>query len=1088
MGRESAAQSFVKRAFSGKKGGPDKSGGPQASEKPSLMFAAGPQEADVLTEFLELQKGVGYFAQPASSVVPILNGHEEVFVKVDLLGVHISENESKGSLIVEFPIEEIIKYSHNRGKQTFCFSHMDADGLLREFKFRSEKYFEIFEAMGRAIAIIIKIKNKRLNEHKDPNRGAEKQEASLSSLLEADEGTNEDAAKGQYETWAGRRRLSHRPGIDTTIGRGSRRTSKSLDQLTNQDSDQDSGGEASVAQKAVLAKLYIESRYHSRGESGAADAAPTEPAAEQRKWKNQVRYDYASISRTKAKSDPSLLDDEPSSRRASVASQKPDIVVRDSVASIRSLQSLASHSKTSSEPLLSLATKKQGRSSVMALFGSKVDTSGGRQRAETEPVGETYGDSNHRPSVNDIPVEANGKPEKYGSLTGFTLKKMASKVSVKKKKQQSAVSPAVKDSGTTSHESLNESLPAVVKSLDTSGKEVLIKNLRQHGYEITAGTVDALVEALIDQPEPDLSYLNTFLLTFRHFISADQFVIKLTEHYQKQMDRIQSMENSQVPSNIMNRIVSLVKRWVGEYCYDFVEPETMAALNKFLELVKASEHSSYAKQIQSLVQHELENLDSKQQESSSPDSAGDGQKPDDLKVLLRDFDLLSQSSKKIAQQLTLVDSKMFRAIRPEEFAVLLWGGGAKDWRAQRLQAYIDRFNRVGYWVGTVVLSFPEHRKRSEALETFIKIANRCMELQNYNTAMAILSGLNTGPVSRLKKTFAGLSSRTTSAYQDLESRLSYRGNYKTYRELEHMSKPPLLPFFGLIIKDLTFLNDGNQKVLSNGLINFEKQRMIYNVINAIREYQRYKFSFNQDEDVLIPSTSPSQLPITLHSYCTHPPCLTEEQLMTLSKILEPSDRDRERQKSITGSISKGSGKAFTGSASRSPSSDALMDVIQGTHAKQAKLLAGSVNPAPTDFVGTPMPQSSPLRSGDPFAAFQSPLKHEKSSDDLTSTSDHEGTDTEVGCQSPPLLRLPSDVRGFLGTMDVPAPLSRTPSPAISESAGHGKRESITERRSSIVAGGTLRRKLSEAGLSAVLGWWRKEEGENGSREGADQGA
>jgi len=81
--------------------------------------------------------------------------------------------------------------------------------------------------------------------------------------------------------------------------------------------------------------------------------------------------------------------------------------------------------------------------------------------------------------------------------------------------------------------------------------------------------------------------------------------------------------------------------------------------------------------------------------------------------------------------------------------------------------------------------------------------------------MAIICGLNITPVSRLKKTWDVVErTKHISIYKDLfEGKMSYRGNYKAYRQIEMASKPPFIPFFGLFCKDLIFYNDGNQKHL-----------------------------------------------------------------------------------------------------------------------------------------------------------------------------------------------------------------------------------------------------------------------------------
>ena len=56
-----------------------------------------------------------------------------------------------------------------------------------------------------------------------------------------------------------------------------------------------------------------------------------------------------------------------------------------------------------------------------------------------------------------------------------------------------------------------------------------------------------------------------------------------------------------------------------------------------------------------------------------------------------------------------------------------------------------------------------------------------------------------------------------------------------YRELQRSAKPPLIPFFPIVKKDLTFLYDGNDSVV-DGLINFEKLRMLSRQIRIVKSY------------------------------------------------------------------------------------------------------------------------------------------------------------------------------------------------------------------------------------------------------------
>ena len=56
-----------------------------------------------------------------------------------------------------------------------------------------------------------------------------------------------------------------------------------------------------------------------------------------------------------------------------------------------------------------------------------------------------------------------------------------------------------------------------------------------------------------------------------------------------------------------------------------------------------------------------------------------------------------------------------------------------------------------------------------------------------------------------------------------------------YRELQRATRPPFIPLFPIIKKDLTFLFDGNETRV-DGLVNFEKLRMLSQQIRNIRKY------------------------------------------------------------------------------------------------------------------------------------------------------------------------------------------------------------------------------------------------------------
>ncbi len=97
---------------------------------------------------------------------------------------------------------------------------------------------------------------------------------------------------------------------------------------------------------------------------------------------------------------------------------------------------------------------------------------------------------------------------------------------------------------------------------------------------------------------------------------------------------------------------------------------------------------------------------------------------------------------------------------------------------------------------------------------FLIIAQKCLELQNFNAVMEILSGLESSPVQRLKQTWMviyahgqDLWSKINYSYQNLPRKawdlfdelnelMSIPQNFKKFRALLSVLEPPCVPYIG----------------------------------------------------------------------------------------------------------------------------------------------------------------------------------------------------------------------------------------------------------------------------------------------------
>jgi hypothetical protein len=74
----------------------------------------------------------------------------------------------------------------------------------------------------------------------------------------------------------------------------------------------------------------------------------------------------------------------------------------------------------------------------------------------------------------------------------------------------------------------------------------------------------------------------------------------------------------------------------------------------------------------------------------------------------------------------------------------------------------------------------------------------------------------------------------------LTDRMSRDNNFKNFRESLRTVSPPSIPFLGLYLQDLTFIEDGNPNYLdeANGVINIAKRAQYSQIIKDIQLYQQ----------------------------------------------------------------------------------------------------------------------------------------------------------------------------------------------------------------------------------------------------------
>lgn len=182
-----------------------------------------------------------------------------------------------------------------------------------------------------------------------------------------------------------------------------------------------------------------------------------------------------------------------------------------------------------------------------------------------------------------------------------------------------------------------------------------------------------------------------------------------------------------------------------------------------------------------------------------------------------------------------MEEELYQEIQLWEFFGQGWMKADKERKSKNILAFIHRFNHVSAWVTSEVLKHNDPKQRALTMIHFLKIAKACFELNNFNGCMEVLAGLSTGAVARLKQTWNLLKDKDTKLFAELNSLMD--NNFKNLREGVTSARPPCIPYLGVYLSDLIFLDEGNPDYLPNGLINFAKFRQIALVLQAIQQFQ-----------------------------------------------------------------------------------------------------------------------------------------------------------------------------------------------------------------------------------------------------------
>ncbi|KAL3896387.1 MAG: hypothetical protein SGCHY_004102 [Lobulomycetales sp.] len=214
------------------------------------------------------------------------------------------------------------------------------------------------------------------------------------------------------------------------------------------------------------------------------------------------------------------------------------------------------------------------------------------------------------------------------------------------------------------------------------------------------------------------------------------------------------------------------------------------------------------------------------------------------------LEFLDIEPKEIARQLDLIEFEIFEKIKPRDLLHHLWDRYSKGRHAPLVYCSIKHFNFLSLWVQSVILDHKKLKDRSKALLNMLKVALHLRESNNFNSLMAVLCGINCTPVLRLKQTWKLVDGKkATKEFLKIEKLMRAEKSFEVYRRALKSSGMPCVPYLGVVLKDLLFIEDSNKDYRPDGALNLAKFLLIGDIILMVQSFQRKSYAHVRNDSV-----------------------------------------------------------------------------------------------------------------------------------------------------------------------------------------------------------------------------------------------
>lgn len=362
-------------------------------------------------------------------------------------------------------------------------------------------------------------------------------------------------------------------------------------------------------------------------------------------------------------------------------------------------------------------------------------------------------------------------------------------------------------------------------------------------------SVDDLIELLVDVRSRNITTLSsTFLRCYRYFMSTEELLQRIVMRFccaprltDKEMQKRKENQNG-----VRLRVLVFLKYWISKFWeQDFAEADGKPCQLVLSFLENTVMHTSCHATATQLVKMVRDKAEASARADGGEEACATSVPQPPLAAkgapCYERLGLLDMPSRVLAEQITLFEFGIYKRLKPSELMNKQWSSKRSAQLAPNITKITAHFNGMGNWIVMQVLAYDDVRERATALKRAINVCQHLYIMNNFNAAIECVAGLTNSAILRLRQTWqvAGLDTflRMTKMCKLLDN------NFALYRRELAVAELPVLPYVGMFLTDLTFLEDGNPNLV-DGKINFRfKFSKISATIDSVLHYQASEYTF-----------------------------------------------------------------------------------------------------------------------------------------------------------------------------------------------------------------------------------------------------